>query len=230
MFVLIAGGGRTGTQLAALLLEHDHKVHLIEHRRDILTRVHRELPTETIYEGNATDLQVLEQTGIRQAQVFVGCTPNDADNLVLCFLARSYYQVPRTVARINNPHNAWLFDDKFHVDIALNQVEMLASLIIEEISLGDMITLLKLHQGEYSLVEEKIPMGAKVAGVALKDLGLPRNCSIAAIIRRGGIVVPHGNIVLEADDEVLAVTDAKGAQQLAALLAPQSTDGQHPAP
>jgi trk system potassium uptake protein TrkA len=226
MFVLIAGGGRTGAQLAILLVAQNHQVHLIEHRRDVLAGIHRELPTEVIYDGQATDLQVLEQAGIRQVQVLAACTPNDADNLVLCFLARTLYGVPRTIARINHPRNAWLFDQKFHVDVALNQADILASLIEEEMSLGDMMTLLKLRRGQYSLVEEKIPPGAKAVGVAIKDLALPEHCVIAAIIRHGKIVVPRGVTTLEVDDEILAVTDRHGAEELAALFASPAEKGQ----
>ncbi len=220
MFVLIASGGRTGTQLAALLVSQHHEVHLIEHRRDVLARIHRELPTEVIYEGYATDPRVLELAGIERAQVLAACTSSDADNLALCFLARTRYKVPRTIARINYPRSAWLFDQKFHVDVALNQAEILASLIEEEMSLGDMMTLLKLRRGHYSLVEEKIPAGARAIGVAIKDLALPEHCVIAAIIRHGEIIVPRGVTTLEVGDEVLAVTDRQGAEQLAALFAP----------
>ena len=140
--------------------------------------------------------------------------------LALCFLARTRYDVPRTIARINNPRNAWLFDDRFHVDVALNQADILASLIEEEMSLGDMMTLLKLRRGQYSLVEEKIPVGAKVLGIAIKDLPFPEHCVIAAIIRQGEILVPSGRTTFEVSDEVLAVTDRHGAQQLAQLFAP----------
>jgi trk system potassium uptake protein TrkA len=159
--------------------------------------------------------------------VLAACTPNDADNLVLCFLARTLYGVPRTIAQINHPRNAWLFDQKFYVDVALNQAEILASLIEEEMSLGDMMTLLKLRRGQYSLVEEKIPAGAKAVGVAIKDLALPEHCVIAAIIRRGDVVVPRGVTSLEVGDEVLAVTDRHGAEELAALFAPPGEKGQH---
>jgi trk system potassium uptake protein TrkA len=221
MFILIAGGGRTGTQLAALLVAQDYQIRLIEHRRDVLTRLHRELPTEAIYEGHATDPKVLEQAGIRRAQVLATCTDSDADNLALCFVARTRYDVPRTIARINNPRNAWLFDRKFHVDVALDQADILASLIEEEMSLGDMMTLLKLRRGKYSLVEEKIPEGAKVLGIPIKDLALPEHCVIAAIIRQGEIMVPSGKTALEVGDEVLAVTDRPGAEQLADLIAPR---------
>jgi trk system potassium uptake protein TrkA len=219
MFVVIAGGGATAAQLATLLLEQNHRVHVIEHRRDILAFLHRELPTEVIYEGNATNPKIMEQAGIRQAQVLAACTPNDADNLVLCFLARTRYSVPRTIAQINNPRNAWLFDEKFHVDVALNQSEILARLIEEEMSMGDMMTLLKLRKGQYSVVEEKIPPGARAVGIAIQDLNLPDGCVIAAIIRKGKMVMPHGSTVFEVGDEVLAVTDSHGAEQLAPLFA-----------
>lgn len=225
MFVLIAGGGRTGAQLATLLLGQHHHVHLVESRREILARLHRELPTEIIYEGYPTDPQVLEQAGISQAEVLAACTANDADNLVLCFLARTQYRVPRTIARIYNPRNAWLFDQKFHVDAAFNQADILSALIEEEMSPGTMMTLLKLQWGQYSLVEEKIAPGAKAVGIAIKDLMLPDNCVIATIIRNGQIVVPRGLTTLEVGDEVLAITDRNGAAELAKLLSPPLDSG-----
>ena len=220
MFVVIAGGGRTAAQLAALLLGQDHHVYVIEERAEVLAHLHQELPTESIMEGDATDPRVLEMAGIRDAQVVAACTPHDADNLVICFLARTRYGVPRTIAQINNPRNAWLFDVKFHVDVALNQSEILARLIEEEMSLGDMMTLLKLRRGEYSVVEEKIPAGARAVGTTIQDMGLPEQCIIAAIIRQGKMVVPRGLTVLQEGDEILAVTDRTGAAHLAALFAP----------
>ena len=127
-------------------------------------------------------------------------------------------QVPRTIACINNPRNAWLFDKKFHVDVALNQADILASLIEQEMSLGDMMTLLKLRRGRFSLVGEKIPEGARAVGVSIKDLPLPPNSVIAAIIRQGEIVIPRGPLRFEAGDEVLAIVDAEGAEELANLF------------
>ena len=219
MFVLIAGGGRTGTTLATMLLEQNHQVHVLESRKDILAHLHRDLPTEAIYEGNPTDPAILEQAGIQKAQVVAACTTNDADNLAICFLARQLYQVQRTIARINNPRNAWLFDQKFHVDAALNNAEIMASLIEEEMSMGDMMTLLKLRRGAYSVIEEKIPPSAPAVGVAIKDLQLPEECIIAAIIRQGKVILPRGITVLHAGDEILAVVDSEGAGKLAALFA-----------
>lgn len=218
MFVIIAGGGRTGAQLARSLLSENHTVHVIEHRKEVLARIHKELPTEVIYPGNALDTQILEQVGIKEANVFAATTTSDAENLSLCYLVKERYKINRTIARVNNPRDAWLFDRKFNVDVAVNQADILSRLIEEEMSMGDMMTLLKLKKGRYSLVEEKIPIKAKAIGLAIKDLNLPANCVIAAIIRKGEVIVPRGVTTLEFEDEVLAITDPEGARQLANIL------------
>lgn len=220
MNVMIVGGGRTGTQLAYLLMEQNHQVRVLDHRKEVLARLHRELPTEVIFEGNATELEVLERAGIREVDVLAACTTADEDNLVVCYLARQQFGVPRTIARINDPRNAWLFDHKFCVDVALNNATVIAGLIQEEMSLGDMMTLLKLRRGDYSLVEEKIPPGARAVGVALKDLGLSDECVIAAIIRQGKVVVPRGMSTFEVGDEILAITNQEGLERLRRLFLP----------
>lgn len=222
MFVFIAGGGRTGAQLASQLLAQNYQVRLVEHRRELLAHLHHEIPTEVIYEGQATDPNILRLAGLGKANVLVACTKDDAANLVICYLARTMFNVKRTIARINNPRNAWLFDKNFHVDETINQADVIAHLIQEEMSLGDMMTLLKLRRGRYSVVEEKVPPGAKAIGVPLKDLGLPDQCVIAAIIRRGQITLPRGTAAFEEGDEVLAVTNSEGAKQLEKLLEPPS--------
>lgn len=220
MFVFIAGGGRTGAQLAMQLIDQNHQVRLLEHRKELLALLHHEIPTEVIYEGAATDPNVLKMAGLDKANVIVACTNDDAVNLVLCYIARTMFNVRRTIARINNPRNAWLFDQNFHVDETINQADVMAHLIQEEMSLGDMMTLLKLRRGRFALVEEKVPPGAKAVGMELKSLGLPDQCVIAAIIRHGQITLPRGTTVLEEGDEVLAVTDSEGATKLAKLLEP----------
>jgi trk system potassium uptake protein TrkA len=220
MFVVIAGGGRTGAQLANLLVSQDHEIRLVENRKDVLERIHRELPTESIIEGDPLEMHVLEMANIQRADVLAACTTSDEINLTLCYMARTLYKVSRTIARVNNPRDAWLFDSKFHVDVAVNQADILASLIQEEMSLGDMITLLKLRRGNYSLVEEKIPAGARAIGMQIKDLALPEHCVIAAIIRKGEVMIPRGITTFESGDEVLAVTDAEGAASLTDLFAP----------
>lgn len=219
MNVLIAGGGRTGARLANLLINQNYKVRLVENRRELLSHLHQELPTEVIYEGNPVDPSILEVAGIREVHVLAAVTSDDSTNLALCFLAKTVFEVPRTIARVNNPNNAWLFNEKFKVDVALNSADVLAHLIEEEMSLGDMMTLFKIRRGRYSVVEEKVPAGAKAIGVELKDMGLAEHCVIAAIIRNGVMTLPRGDSKLQENDEIIAVASAQGAQRLADLLA-----------
>lgn len=220
MYVVIGGGGRTGAQLAQFLLSQAHEVKLVENRRDVLVHIHRELPTEIVVEGNPTEPQVMELVELGRADVLAACMQGDAENLALCFLARERFQVRRTIACINNPRNAWLFSQTFHVDVALNQSEILAKLIEQEMSLGDMMVLMKLRRGRFSFVSERIVAGSPAIGVAIKDLALPQQVVIAAILRQGEIVIPRGPLALAVDDEVLAIVEADKADDLAALLAP----------
>lgn len=219
MNVLISGGGRTGARLANLLINQNYRVRLIENRRELLSYLHQELPTEVIYEGNPVDPSVLEAAGIREVHAVAAVTSNDATNLAICFLAKSMFEVPRTISRINNPNNAWLFNQNFHVDVALNAADVFAHLIQEEMSLGDMMTIFKIRRGRYAVVEEKVPAGAKVIGIPLKNLDLAEHCVIAAIIRNGVMTLPRGDSILQADDEIIAVASPEGAQRLADLLA-----------
>jgi len=219
MFVLIAGGGRTGARLANLLISEGHKVRMIESRAALLARLHQELATEVIVEGNPVDPGILEQAGIREAHVLAAVSSDDSVNLCLCYLAKEMFDVPRRIARVNNPNNAWLFNSRFHVDVALNSADVLAHLIQEEMSLGDMMTLFQIRRGHYSVVEEKVPEGAMGIGVALKDMGLEEQCVIAAIIREGKMALPRGESTFRAGDEIVAVASPEGAKKLSELLA-----------
>lgn len=219
MFVLIAGGGRTGARLANLLINQGYKVRLVENRRELLAYLHQELPTEVIYEGNPVDPNVLEAAGVREVHAVAAVTSDDSANLSICYLSKTMFEVPRTIARVNNPNNAWLFDQHFKVDVSLNSADVFAHLIQEEMSLGDMMTIFKIRRGRYAVVEEKVPAGAKAIGVPLKDMGLAEHCVIAAIIRDGVMTLPRGDSTLQAEDEIIAVASPEGAKMLSELLA-----------
>ena len=218
MYVLIIGGGRTGSHLAALLSDQGHEVRVVEDRPHALENLHRELPTELIYEGDGTDPQVLDTLEANRAEVLVAVTSDDANNLVAASLAHEHYGVKRVIGRVNNPRNAWLFTPEFGVDAAINQADIIARLVEEEMSLGDMMTMLKLRRGKYSLVEEKIFAGARAAGMAIKDIVMPANCIISGIIRHGEVMLPRGVTVLEEGDEILALVDDAARGQLERLL------------
>ena len=147
-------------------------------------------------------------------------TGSDETNLVITSLARYEFNVPRIIARINNPKNAWLFTNDMGVDVALNQADILAHLVAEEMSLGDMMTLVKLKRVEFSLVEEKVYPSAPACGKALKDIKLPDECNVVAVIRKLQLIIPHGSTVLEANDEVLALVHGSRLNEFANLMAP----------
>ena len=218
MFVIIVGGGNTGSQLAKFLIDAGHTIRVIDERPAVLEKLGTELPQELILDGDGSSPTVLERAGIQRAQVLAAVTGSDETNLVVTSLAKFEFGVQRVIARINNSKNAWLFTPDMGVDVSLNQAEILAKLTAEEMSIGDMMTMLKIRRGKYSIVEEKIAPNAIAHGKAIRDLSLPSNCVISGIIRHGEIIMPSGATVLETGDEILALVDDTARGQLAKIL------------
>jgi trk system potassium uptake protein len=218
MFVIVVGGGKTGSQLCTLLLNEGHQVKVIENRQSVLERLRNELPEESIIAGDGSSPSILELAGIESAQVLAAVTGEDEANLVVTSLARFEYKVPRTIARVNNPKNAWLFDKNMGVDVSLSQPDILAKLIVEEMSLGDMMTLLKLRRGEYSVVEEKVHPSAIAAGKAVRDIELPPECVLVAILREGRLIIPRGDTIINEVDEIIALVHTSQLANLARIL------------
>jgi trk system potassium uptake protein TrkA len=218
MNVLIIGGGQVGAHLARKLIESGHRVRVVESRASEYPRLRQDLPDNVLITAGETDPGVLEAAGIRQAHVVAAMSGTDEINLVSAGLARFEFAVPRTIARVNNPKNAWMFTAEMGVDVALSQADLMATLIVEEMSLGDMMTLLKLRKGQYALVEEKVHPQAVAAGQPIGALHLPDKCVIVAIIRAGELLLPRNDMLLQPADEVLAIVHSAQAGQLAALL------------
>lgn len=217
MNVFIVGGGKVGRHLAALLADA-HQVTVIEVRSERMALIVQEAPKAVAVAGSGTDPVLLERAGIRQCDVLAAVTGLDETNLVVTTLARFEFNVARTIGRVNNPRNAWMFTAEMGVDVPVNQADLMAHLIAEEMSMGDMMTLLKLRRGDYALVEERVHPAAPAVGKAIGELVLPAECALAAIIRGGRLLIPHHTLVLQAGDEVVAVIHAAQAPELAAFL------------
>lgn len=218
MKVMIVGGGKVGAYLASFLIREGHKVILIEKRKEDIPQLLMDLPEEVVVHGSGADPNVLEAAGVYSVDVLAAVTGVDEVNLVVSNLARFEFDVPRIIARVNHPKNMWMFTPEMGVDVALNQADLLGSLIAEEMSLGDMMTLLKLRKGKYSMVVVKVDPSAKVLGQKLKDLKLPDQCVVAVIIRKGKLFVPHGDSTLEEMDEVIALVQHDLKKQFAELF------------
>jgi trk system potassium uptake protein TrkA len=225
MYVIIVGGGKVGAYLALMLLRGGEQVKVIEAKQEEIPSLQRSLPPDKVVHGNGTDPLVLEAAGIRHAHVVAAVTGTDETNLVVASLTRFEFGIQRVIARVNDPVNAWIFTPKMGVDVALNQADLLAHLIAEEMSVGEMMTLLKLRKGEYSLVEEKVHPSSVAAGKAIRDLNLPAESAVTAVIRKGKLLIPRGDLVFQANDEVLALVHFSRLSQLADILGPSEREG-----
>ena len=132
MKVIIVGGGKVGTSLALLLLEKGYTVKVVEADREKVARLQQDLPADVVALGNGTDPVVLEAAGILGVDVVAATTGQDETNLVVTNLARFAFNVPRVVARVNNPKNAWMFTPMMGADVAVNQADIMANLIAKE--------------------------------------------------------------------------------------------------
>jgi trk system potassium uptake protein TrkA len=222
MKVMIIGGGKVGAYLAKYLISAGHQVKLLENRREEAENLGKSsLPKETVFFGSGTDPDFLESCGIRQMQVLAAVTGDDEVNLVATNLARFEFNVPRTIARINHPENAWMFRPDMGVDVALNQADLMGKMIAEEMSMGDMMFLLKLRKGLFSIVEEKVAPNSFAAGKKVSELNLPNQCVLTAVLRKGDLILPHGDLQLQAADEVIAIVHESQCGILAGLLGDQ---------
>jgi trk system potassium uptake protein len=218
MYVVVVGGGQTGAHLASILLSEGRRVTLIEQRPEKRETLQQELPTAKIIIADGSTPNGLEESDITQATELAAVTGDDPTNLVITTLGRFEFHVPRVIARVNDPRNGWLFMQEMGVDVALNQADLIARVIAEEMSLGDMMTLLKLRQGRFALVEEKVHPHAAIVGKALSDIVLPSDCVLTVVTRRGQVMLPRGELVFEPLDEVQALVHSSQTAQLAALL------------
>lgn len=216
--VIVVGGGKVGSSVASLLIGAGHRVTVVEKAEGNAAFLADRSQGADIVVGSGTEATTLERAGIRGADVVAALTGADETNLVVCSLARFEFEVPRIIARIVDPANSWMYEEDMGVDVALNQADLLAHLVAEEMSLGEMTTLLKLRRGQYSLVEEKIDPRASVVGKRYGEIDWPAQCRIVAVTRQGDLVDVTPDVVLHPADEVLAVVHSDAMSVLARLL------------
>lgn len=218
MNVLIVGLGRTGAYLADALVESGvHRVTAIEIDESRASACQEKNGLRVIW-NDGCEPAVLEEAGIRNADLVVATTGDDEDNLVVAQLAKVHFSVPRVIARVNNPSNHWLYTQEWGVDVAVSPTDIITKLIEEEMSLGDLVTLLKLKGGEMALTELTLDQGARAVGRRVGELGLPKGAVLVAVMRDGDVIVPNGDTMLITGDELLAVTSVALEKELLASL------------
>ncbi|WP_086827384.1 TrkA family potassium uptake protein [Allokutzneria sp. NRRL B-24872] len=203
MRVAIAGAGAVGRSIAHELLESNHQVMLIERDREHFEPQSVE-QAEWVH-ADACELASLEEAGIELCDVVIAATGDDKVNLVVSLLAKTEFAVRRVVARVNDPRNEWLFTEAWGVDVAVSTPRMLAAMVEEAVTVGDLVRLMTLRQGQANLVEVTLPEETPLAGRTIESLDLPRNAALVTVLRGGRVIVPQGDDPLEAGDELLFV-------------------------
>lgn len=204
MKVIIIGGGQVGAYIAKLLLKNNCSVKVIENNSAVFAKIKQDLPKENIVFGSGTDPNILETCGIAEADVVCAVTGADETNLVASTIAKFEFDVPRVIARINNPKNAWMFDAGMGVDAALNQADMVAHLVIEEMDFNNLLTLLKINKADYSIIQIHVEELSEAVGKTVKDLGVPTQAVLIAVYRGTEVIIPRDDTVITTGDDILA--------------------------
>ena len=216
MRVAIAGAGAVGTFIAADLKSNGHEVILFEQDRDLVARLKKTLDVTWIA-ADACEVTNLQKGGIENVDVMVAATGDDEDNLVISLLAKQEFAVPRVVARVNNPKNHWMFNDSWGVDVAVSTPHLLTALVEEAVSVGSLVRLLNLEGGA-RIVEVTLAANSPAVGKTIADLSIPRDATIAAVVRDRHVIVPRGDTQLIAGDEVIALITGEAEEELKSVL------------
>ncbi len=217
MNVVIAGVGRLGAQVAHVLAAAGNDITVIDQDEDRLAEVAAHLDARAV-PGDACEPSILEEGGALVANLLVAATGDDEDNLVISLLAKRQFAVPRVVARVNDTDNAWLFDHRWGVDVAVPSAIPLVSLIEEATGASDTVALLRLARAGVNVIETAIADTSRAAGRVLADIDLPPGTIVAAVIRRGRPTVPDSTMRLEAGDELLIVSSEATEQDVHAAF------------
>jgi len=201
--IAIAGAGSVGRSIAAELVDNGHQVLLIDRSAAAITP--ELIEAAEWVQADACELASLEEAGLQTCDVVIACTGDDKANLVLALLAKTEFAVGRVVGRVNDPRNEWLFNESWGVDVAVSTPRILAALVEEAVTVGDLVRLFTLRQGQANLVEVTLSHAAAIAGRPVRDLRLPPDAALVTILRGGRVIVPQADEPLEIGDELLFV-------------------------
>ncbi|HVM28228.1 MAG TPA: TrkA family potassium uptake protein [Mycobacteriales bacterium] len=223
MRVAIAGAGNVGRSIAAELIGNGHEVLLIE-------REPRAMKVETVpgaewLLADACELETLVQARLQSCQVVVAASGDDKVNLVVSLLAKTEFGVDRVVARVNHPKNEWLFNESWGVDVSVSSPRLLAAVVEEAVTVGDLVRLLTLQKGAANLVEVTLAEDAPQVGTLVGEVAWPADSALVAVLRDGRVIVPTPDMSLEGGDELLLVATAEVEVELDALLGSGSRRG-----
>jgi trk system potassium uptake protein TrkA len=224
MYVIIAGAGKVGWNLARELIAKDSEVTLIEsdHRR---YRIVEEELEHSVQYGDATEMWVLERAGIQRADLVIAVTGDDEDNILICQVAKEKYGCDRIVARVNNPRNLEHFK-LLGIQPAVSATDLILRLIEHEVPEYGLVQLLALEEEHLEIIELEVGAGSPSAGCMVREVPLPEGALIISVLRDGKGFVPKGDSVMNAGDQVLLILDPGLEDQITPRFAPAAASAQ----
>lgn len=215
MYIVVVGGGKVGYHLASALLSEGHEVFILEKDAQKCDFICDRLGS-VCTRGDGCEARTLADVGTERASMLIAVTDEDEDNLVACQVAKHMFNVPRTIARINNPKNEALFK-KLGIDVTVSSTNLILEHIEEEVPTHPLVHLLTLKGGGLEIVEVKISENSPVVGKRVKEIAVPPDSVICLMIGKSGALVPTGDTILEAEARVIAVTrpEAEAALRVA---------------
>ena len=212
MYIIIGGGGDVGYYLTKSLLNQGHEVLLLEKGLARFQALNEELG-QAVVRGDACEARTMEEVGASRADVVIAVTGEDEDNLVICQVAKKRFKVGRTIARVNNPKHAEIFQ-KLGIDITVSPTRSILSLIEAELPNFRFVQLMTLKNAGLEIVELRVPAESPVAGKLLRDIHLPRSGNLVLIIRDKQFVAPTADTQLLPNDDVFALVNREGEEEL----------------
>jgi trk system potassium uptake protein TrkA len=214
--IIIAGGGSVGVAIAKDLADRHHVVTMLEQRTDVTERLRKELPGVEVVACDACEVNSLQMVGMRDADVVIAATGDDEDNLVVSWLSKQEFGVPRVIARVNNSRNEWLFDESWGVDVHVSTPALITSLVDEAVEVGAVVSLMDLAHGKMKLAEVTLADDAPVIvkNQTLDELRLPDAVRVVAVLRAHQPLVPQPGMRFLEEDHVVVIVRADSVDVL----------------
>jgi len=216
MNIVIIGGGKVGYYLTKTLIEHGHHPTVIELCKTTSSFLANDLDVPIIY-GDGTNIETLETANVANCDIFISVTGQDENNLISCQLAKKLFNVPKTIAKVNNPKNADAMK-QLGIDITISSTDNIARLLEHEVDTSIIKQLVSINHGEASISEITLPANYKLNGKKLSEIKLPNLCVIVSINRKGSIIIPRGDTSLLSGDTVMVMVKNEAMHTVKRLL------------
>jgi trk/ktr system potassium uptake protein len=216
MYIILVGGGKVGYYLTKTLINEGYEVFLIE-KNPIKCHTYGERFGSVIMQGDGAEAATLSAAGAARADVVIAVTGEDEDNLVICQMAKEKFHVGRTIARVNNPKNEELFR-RLGIDVTVSQTNVILSLIEQQIPNLPFVHLMSLRHADLAIVEAKVAEHSPILDRPIERIEFPPEVIVSAILRKGGVIIPTGQTIIRAGDELICVTKREREDALQELL------------